>query len=379
MKELPCFRKEAGRGYPMKIMERIALGRTVYLVLAVVGLLVLGAVYTIFGTEADFAPSLETVSPGEAGAPSGALPPIEEPAYAYESDLLTFAGSCTAGSMLGSAVWGTFNGTLEEEGAAYFLENLADLLKNDDFTLAGLDVTLSDRELPPAEKEEREWYIAPSGAADVFPSGGIDALSMEFPRTRDYGGEGYADTAAALQSAGIEWGDSGKAIYRQLDSGVKIAVYCCQLRADQAENVKNWLAGAQEKADFVALYLSDDGQSYEPSEEKMALMRSFIDAGADLVAGSNGSMLQPAEEYNGGFIVPSLGSLIDGSSLYQEEHTVLLQAELRSRNGELTDVQFRFLPCRTSDAEQPWRPVPVTDEDESNRVLAFMRGERFKP
>ena len=196
----------------MKIMERIALGRTVYLVLAVVGLLVLGAVYTIFGTEADFAPSLETVSPGEAGAPSGALPSIEEPAYAYESDLLTFAGSCTAGSMLGSAVWGTFNGTLEEEGAAYFLENLADLLKNDDFTLAGLDVTLSDRELPPAEKEEREWYIAPSGAADVFPSGGIDALSMEFPRTRDYGGEGYADTAAALQSAGIEWGDSGKAI-----------------------------------------------------------------------------------------------------------------------------------------------------------------------
>ena len=39
----------------MKIMERIALGRTVYLVLAVIGLLIFGAVYTIFGTEADFA------------------------------------------------------------------------------------------------------------------------------------------------------------------------------------------------------------------------------------------------------------------------------------------------------------------------------------
>lgn len=363
----------------MKIMERIALGRTVYLVLAVVGLLVLGAVYTIFGTEADFAPSLETVSPGESGAPSGTLPPIEEPSYSYETDIVTFGGSCTTGSMLGSAVYGTFNGMLEEQGEAYFLENLADLLKSDGFTLAGIDVTLTDRELDPAEKEEREWFTSPVSAAGIFTEGGIDALSMEFSRTRDYGSEGYADTSAALESAGIDWCDSGKAVYRELDSGVKIAVYCCQLREDQAENVKNWLDSAREKADFVVLYLTDDGQSYEPTEEKMALMRSYIDAGADLVTGTNGAVLQPFEEYGGGFIAPSLGSLIDGASLYHEEYTVLLQAELRSRNGELTDVKYSFIPCRTADGENPWRPTPMTGESDREDVLSFLRGEKFKP
>jgi len=127
----------------MKIMERIALGRTVYLILAMIGLLLLGAVYTVFGTEADFAPMLETVSPGEAGMPSESLPPIEEPAYSYETSVLTFGGSCTAGSMLGSAVYGTFNGTLAEHGTAYFFEDLAEFLINDDFTVAGLDVTLT--------------------------------------------------------------------------------------------------------------------------------------------------------------------------------------------------------------------------------------------
>ena len=363
----------------MKIMERIALGRTVYLVLAVIGLLILGAVYTIFGTEADFAPVLETVSPGESGEPSQTLPPIEEPSYSYQTDTITFGGSCTAGSMLGSAAYGTFNGALAEQGSAYFFENLADLLKNDAFTVAGLDVTLTDRELTPAEKEEREWFTSPASTGKVFSDGGIDALSMEFTRTKDYGSEGYADTAAALENAGITWCDSGKAVYRELDSGVKIAVYCCQLRADQAENVKNWLAGAREKADFVALYLSDTVESYEPTDEKLALLRSYLDAGADLVAGTNGAMLQPAEEYNGGFIAPSLGSLIDGASRYHEEYTVLLQAELQSRNGELTGVQYRFIPCYTSDGDQSWRPTPVTGESDRENVLAFLRGDRFKP
>ena len=143
--------------------------------------------------------------------------------------------------------------------------------------------------------------------------------------------------------------------------------------------MKNWLDSAREKADFVVLYLTDDGQSYEPTEEKMALMRSYIDAGADLVTGTNGAVLQPFEEYGGGFIAPSLGSLIDGASLYHEEYTVLLQAELRSRNGELTDVKYSFIPCRTADGENPWRPTPVTGESDREDVLSFLRGEKFKP
>ncbi len=363
----------------MKIMERIALGRTVYLVSAVVGLLILGAVYTIFGTEATFTPGLDKAVPGEMDTPSGAMEPIREPEYAYETNTITFGGSCTAGSMLGSAAYGTFNGTLEKNGAEYFLENLTEIFLTDDFTLAGLDATFTDRALPPAEKEEREWFMAPSAAAEIFSKSGVDALSTEFQRTRDYGSEGYTDTGAALDTVGVQWGDSGKAIYRRMDSGIDIAVYCCQLRQDQAENVRNWIAGAQEKADFVALYLTDSRESYEPDGEKITLMRSYIDAGADLVVGTNGAMLQPAEEYSSGYIACSLGSLIDGASRYHEDYTALLQAELRSRNGELIDVEYRMIPCHTADGEQSWRPSPVMETTEFGNVLAFLRGDRLKP
>jgi len=363
----------------MKIMERIVLGRTVYLVLAVVGLLVLGAVYTIFGTEADFTPGPESASPGESDTPSGSIDPIREPDYAYETDVITFGGSCTAGSMLGSAAYGTFNGTLEENGAGYFFENLADIFDSDGFTLVGLDSTFTDRELTPAEKEEREWFTAPSSAAEIFSLGGVDALALEFSHTRDYGSDGYADTVLALEAAGIQWGDSGKAVYHELDSGVKIAVYCNQLKADRAENIRNWIDGAQEKADFVVLYLTDSGESRDPGEEKTSLMRSFIDAGADLVVGTNGAVLQPAEYYGGGYIACSLGSLIDGGSRYNEEHTALLQVELRSRDGELTDAQFRMIPCSTADGEQSWKPTPITDADDCESVLAFLQGDQPRP
>ena len=361
----------------MKIMERIALGRTVWLVTAGVGLLILGALYTIFGTEASFAPALDKAKTSDAHVPAEGIAPIEEPNYSYEVSTVTFGGSCTAGSMLGSAAYGTFNGALAENGTGYFFENLSGIFASDGFTLAGLDVTLTDRELTPAEKESREWFCAPVSAAEVFA--GIDALSLEFDRTMDYGTEGYADTQTALEAAGIHWCDTGRAVYRELESGVKIAVYCCELDADQAENVKSWLASAKEKADFTALYLSDTEETYMPSESKTALMQSYIDAGADLVVGTNGAKLQPSAEYGDGFIAYSLGSLIDGATRYHEDYTALLQVELQSKNGELTGVEYRFIPCYTADGDQSWRPTEIAGDNERENVLAFLRGERPRP
>lgn len=363
----------------MKIMERIVLGRTVFMVLAVIGLLILGTVYTIFGTDADFTPGLNNALPAESESPSETIGHISEPEYAYETNTITFGGSCTVGSMLGIAAYGTFNGTLEEQGADYFLEHLREIFLADDFTLAGLDSTLTDRVLTPADKDEREWFIAPASAVSIFSESGADALSLEFAGTRDYGSEGYSDTAAVLDAAGIQWGDSGKAVYYQLDNEIRIAVYCCYLKPESSENIRNWIAGAEEKADFIALYLTDSVESYEPEEEKTSLMRSFIDAGADLVVGTNGTTLQPAEEYNGGYIAYSLGCLLDGASLYHEDYTVLLQVELKSRDGRLIEAEYNMIPCHTADGEQAWKPIPVTDAEKLERVMAFLRGELLKP
>lgn len=359
----------------MKIMERIVLGRTIYLVAAGAVLLILGVLYTIFGTEASYSPPLETAESSDAHSPDEIILPVEEPDNSYEISTVTFGGSCTTGSMLGISAYGTFNGALEENGTGYFFENLKEIFLTDDFTIAGLDAVLTDRQLEPAEKDSREWFSAPASAAGIFSDGGVDALSIEFPGTHDYGNEGYSDTEAALEAAGVYWCDSGRAVYRELDNGLTVGIYCCKFREEDAEGVKAWIAGAKEKADFIALYVSDADASSVPGESKKALLRSYADAGADLIAGTNGAALQPAEEYNGSYIVYSLGSLIDGAALYREENTVLLQAELRARDGELTGVEYRFIPCRTSEAEKTWKPAAITDETLKNDVLAFMYGE----
>lgn len=363
----------------MKIMERIALGRTIYLVLAGVGLLILGVLFAVFGTDATFEPGLETASPAEAQRPSESMPPIEEPSYSYEISTLTFGGSCTAGSMLGISAYGTFNGVLAENGAGYFFEDLRELFTADDFTLAGLNSTLTDRELDHTEKDTREWFTAPASAAEIFSESGVDALSVEFTRTRDYGSEGYGDTEAALDQAGVYWCDAGRAVYREFENGITAAVYCCKLREEDAEGVRSWIAGAREKADFVALYVSDTGEGHQPDEKKKALLRSYADAGADLIVGTNCKTLQPAEEYNGSYIVYSLGSLVDGASLYQEEETALLQVQLQSRDGELIGVEYRFVPCRIDGGEMPWKPVRIADSGELENILAFFGGQRSEP
>ena len=67
----------------MKIMERIVLGRTIYLVAAGAVLLILGVLYTIFGTEASYSPPLETAEPSDAHSPDEIILPVEEPDNSY--------------------------------------------------------------------------------------------------------------------------------------------------------------------------------------------------------------------------------------------------------------------------------------------------------
>ena len=91
------------------------------------------------------------------------------------------------------------------------------------------------------------------------------------------------------------------------------------------------------------LYITDSEVSYTPSEIKQSLFRAYIDAGADLIVGTNASIIQPSEKYGDGFIVYSLGTLIDGASKYGEKYSVLLSVELRSNEDGIVDVLFDIL------------------------------------
>ena len=109
------------------------------------------------------------------------------------------------------------------------------------------------------------------------------------------------------------------------------------------------------------------------------MFRSFADAGADLVAGTDTAFIQPAERWGDSMIVYSLGALLDGRTKYPEPYTLLLGAELRVLDGELTDVEYTLIPCRTYDEEHSWRPSVLTDTDEAAALTDFLNGKRETP
>jgi poly-gamma-glutamate synthesis protein (capsule biosynthesis protein) len=100
------------------------------------------------------------------------------------------------------------------------------------------------------------------------------------------------------------------------------------------------LAALKEKgADFVVVSMHA-GIEYAilPSKAQENFAHEAIDAGANLVVGHHPHVVQKAEEYNGGYIVYSLGNFIFDQFFSEATmHGVVLQAELKG--SEVTYTQ----------------------------------------
>ena len=288
---------------------------------------------------------------------------LDESEAAYEYVDITFGGTCTIASMLGVEGYGTISSVFYERGAGYFLQDLSHIFKEDDLTIVGLNGVISDSEdLNKADKEEKAWYRAPSKAIAILTEGGVDSVAIECERTHDYGPEGYEDTKANVQNSGMLWGDSSHIIYKKHHTNVKSAVYCARFDGSNSEEIISWVTDNAKYYDFVALYITDDAKDDDPSEAKKALFRSCIDAGADIVVGTNAHNIQPIEEYGDGLIVYSLGTLIDGGTKYPTEYSALLKIQLRSVNGEITEWKYEVVSVKNYDTERPWHPTVASSD-----------------
>ncbi len=364
----------------MNTREKAITARFLFvLLIACLFLFTIGLV-SLLNTDASYSVPTVPVNTAQDAAADTPLEPSPIPDDAYTPVRLTFAGSCTAGSMLGSDSYGTFNNKLFASGAGYFLENLRPRFDADTLTVTACDVVISDRNtLSPADRGAFSWYRAPVAATGIFTEGGIEALSLHCYHPWDYGAEGYDDTKAALEEAGLVWGDHGKAIYTDR-FGISIALYCRYVDDESdAEAVRLWLENTG-VYDFVALYITTPVTgTYVPDEARQTMFRSFVDAGADLVVGTDTERLQPWEDWGDGKIVYSLGNLLDGRTKYPQTSTALVEAEIRVLDGEVLGVDYTLIPCRTYGEDCPWQPYELPEGDEAKAVADFMNGLRETP
>ena len=323
-------------------------------------------------------------------AATAALPEdTPEPTPTPEAEYFTISaiGDCTLTSHqnIGPTEAKSFAAKMNGD-YAYPFSNTLEYFANDDLTLSNLECTLSDQRL---SSLEQFYFLCPAAYANILTEGCVDFVTTANNHNLDFGQRGLDDTWAALEAVGMPYGKDGQAQLLTTDSGLVVGIYCAynhyhpELSAC-TEAIRSLRAqGAQY---VILMFHWGNEMNYQPSEEQVELAHACIDAGADLIYGSHSHCLQPVEEYNGGYILYSMGNWsFGGSTNPRDTDTAIIQIRVCRRGDTATNESLTAIPCSvssrpalegyTGDNYNDYRPAPyAVDSEEYQRVMSKLDG-----
>ena len=316
-------------------------------------------------------------------------------AGAVQTVVLSLLGDCTIGCE--EAVYHRENGfaqVAEREGYAYFFQEVQPLLQADDVTIANFEGVLKDNAYRKVKKTYN--FRGLPAYTDILSLGGVDAVGLSNNHTDDYGAAGKRTTKEALLAGGIAYFDD-ESVYIYEKNGIRIA-FLSVWQQWMFQNGKQYVQTVTDlKADgvnAVVVYVHF-GMEYNPfhSERQTTTAQRFIDAGADLVAGSHPHVLQGIEQYENRLILYSLGNFVfGGNAKVRALETMIPQVTFTfSDDGAYLSQQLRVYPAHVSgDAvHNDYQPRLVTgeaaeavyqllDQDSEALPLAFTTHETYR-
>ena len=312
---------------------------------------------------------------------------------------MSFVGDCCMSTNIDEIVEGSLLWYEQNYPNSYFFEKVIGYFEDDDLTVANCENAFSDQNLSPKEKEGETnyWFKSPARFASVFKDNSIEAVSIANNHSGDFGTQGYEDTKAALEYAGVRWGDESNAIYFE-KNGYTVSVVCANMFSyAQGENILNLLEEAKGKSDFQVVFFHGglEGE-FETEGWIVDICHRLVDGGADLVVGAHPHVLRQRETYNNVDIVYSLGNFCFGGNINPKPNrTIIYRYNLKlhrdvdgsSNNSdnsagkvELVDKEEEIIPCYIyTGGVNNWQPAPIESADEAQRVKRFMDGELSTP
>ncbi len=217
-------------------------------------------------------------------------------------------------------------------------------------------------------------FRAPPAAAPALAQAGFDVVSLANNHIKNQGAAGIIQTRSVLDSVGIAYIGAGvnDTTARQpaliernglvfgflayTDSAFTPAAYEATaeragspfLRIDRMQHDVRQLRG---QADVVIVSMHAGIEySHNPNQTQINFARAAIDAGAHLVLGHHPHVLQPAEQYQDGYIIYSLGNFIF-DQMWSAATRQSVVASLTFTDAKLTDVHYT--PLQIFDYYQP--------------------------
>ena len=326
-----------------------------------------------------------TESPEESGMMNREEDSLGENAEAEraESDsvqiTISAAGDVTLGNYFGQDYsWSFLESWDKNQDADYYFENVYDIFNQDDMTLVNLEGPLTTAE---ERREEQTYCIKGDPAcAKILTAGSVEAVGMANNHCMDYFKPGVADTVEAVKEEGIVYAyDSVTGIYET--KGIKIGYVSVNVIGYGAGVGKQLESGIEDlKNQDVDLILTSCHWGIErenfPDDYQQKLGKKCIDWGADLVIGHHPHVIQGVEEYQGKYIVYSLGNFCFGANRNPaDKDCIIFQQTFQFEDGErLAETSARVIPCSVSSVKtrNDYKPTPAKG-DEWMRILDRMR------
>ena len=261
----------------------------------------------------------------------------------------------------------------EVQDSGYFLQNVKDIFASDDLTIVNLEGPLTTSE----ERADKQFsFKGDPSYTEILTNGSVEACNLANNHSKDYGIQGYEDTIANVEAAGIKtFGYERTAIWET--NGVKVGLAGVYELAEGMDCQDDMTAAIQSLKDagadlvIVSFHWGVEKENY-PDETQQALAHAAIDQGADLVLGHHPHVLQGIEKYQGKYIVYSLGNFcFGGNKNPSDKDTMIFQQTFTLENGEVVeDDAINVIPCRISseDDYNNYQPTPAEGE-EAQRIL----------
>ena len=320
----------------------------------------------------------EETLPGTSNAPDAGspilpeTPPTPEPSSTPEPEVIELtisaAGDVSLGILQIHGYAGTFREMYDQQGPAYFLQNVKDIFEEDDMTIVNFEGVLTES----TELVEKQYNIKGAPAyIEILPLGSVEAVSFGNNHHMDYGKQGNDDTVALFEEKGIPYAyDDKLGIYET--KGLRIGFVSVNEVYD-GKAVETWLEEGirslqEEEVNLIiaCCHWGIEREDY-PEDYQKELGKKCIDWGADLVLGCHPHVLQGIEVYNGRFIVYSMGNFCFGGNRNpKDKETMIFRQTFTFIDGvKQEDQQVKVIPCFISSvmSRNDYCPTPAEGDD----------------
>ena len=291
--------------------------------------------------------------------------PTQEPQPKYIT--ITAVGDCTLGGNTNDGGDGEerFMASFKENGPDYYLKNFRALFETDDLTVANLEGPLTDAR----DKRSGRTFNFRGGSeyAKILSGSGVDVCTIANNHAYDFKQEGLEDTAAALEAVGLGVCGFGYEDFRTVNGVVIGNLGFTEWDFEESE-IEKTVRAAKEKCDLliVSIHWGEElEEKHDRTTEKLGKL--IVDAGADLVIGNHSHIRGEIMQYNGKYIIYSLGNFcFGGNTRPTDMRCIVFQQTFKIMpDGRVKDNGINLIPARVSSNEKrnDLQPVYLDGED----------------